>query len=169
MAKRQLSSRVHSLYAKADMILEAPAIIEEPSGGVADLSGIAAQYNFEYAISLDSTGDFTRVALGALDFDAEIEARAVPLNNTTAYRMEIFTNASGERILPAEASLYVDGRLISDSYVNQIVPGAETELGFGPIHGLRLTRTTLDRNEGDRVIITRSNEITETVRIDVEN
>ena len=83
--------------------------------------------------------------------------------------MEIFTNASGERILPAEASLYVDGRLISDSYVNQIVPGAETELGFGPIHGLRLTRTTLDRNEGDRVIITRSNEITETVRIDVEN
>ncbi|MDA9226457.1 hypothetical protein N9P29_01010 [bacterium] len=84
MAKRQLSSRVHSLYAKADMILEAPAIIEESSGGVADLSGIAAQYNFEYAISLDSTGDFTRVALGTLDFDAEIEARAVPLNNTTA-------------------------------------------------------------------------------------
>ena len=118
MAKRQLSSRVHSLYAKADMILEAPAIIEEPSGGVADLSGIAAQYNFEYAISLDSTGDFTHVALGALDFNAEIEARAVPLNNTTAYRMVTFTNASGERILPAEASLYVDGRLIADSYVN---------------------------------------------------
>ena len=32
-----------------------------------------------------------------------------------------------------------------------------------------MTRTTLDRNEGDRGIITRSNENTETVRIDVEN
>ena len=52
--------------------------------------------------------------------------------------------------------------------MNQIVPGAETELGFGPIRGLRLTRTTLDRNEGDRGIISRSNENTETVRIDVE-
>lgn len=169
MAKQQLSSRVHSLYAEADMILEAPAIIEEASGGVADLSGIAAQYNFEYAISLDSTGDFTHVALGALDFNAENEARAVPLNNTTAYRMVTFTNAGGECILPAKASLYVHGRLISDSYVNQIVPGAETESGFGPKHGLRLTRTTLDRNEGDCGVITRSNENTETVRIDVEN
>ncbi|MDE1131311.1 MAG: DUF4139 domain-containing protein [Ascidiaceihabitans sp.] len=169
MVKRQLNSRVQSSYAETDMVLEAPAIIEEASGGVADLSGIAAQYNFEYAMSLDSSGDFTRVTLGALDFNAEIEARAVPLNNPTAYRMVTFTNSSSERILPAEASLYVDGRLIADSYVNQIVPGAETELGFGPIHGLRLTRTTLDRNESDRGIITRSNENTETVRIDVEN
>ncbi len=169
MVERQLKSRVQPSYAEADMALEAPPIIEEASGGFVDLSGIAAQYNFEYGMSLNSSGDFTRVTLGALDFDAEIEAHAVPINNPTTYRMVTFTNSSGESILPAEASLYVDGRLIADSYVNQIVPGAETELGFGSIRGLRLTRTTLDRNEGDRGIITCSNENTETVRINVDN
>ena len=169
MVKRQLKSRVQPSYAEADMALEAPPIIEEASGGFVDLSGIAAQYNFEYGMSLNSSGDFTRVTLGALDFDAEIEAHAVPINNPTTYRIVTFTNSSGESILPAEASLYVDGRLIADSYVNQIVPRAETELGFGSIRGLRLTRTTLDRNEGDRGIITCSNENTETVRINVDN
>jgi hypothetical protein len=72
-------------------------------------------------------------------------------------------------LLPASARLYVDGRLIADTQIQQIVPGAETEIGFGPIHGLRLTRTILNRNEWDRGIISRSNENTETVRIDVEN
>ena len=47
MVKRQLNSRVQSSYAETNMVLEAPAVIEEASGGVADLSGIAAQYNFE--------------------------------------------------------------------------------------------------------------------------
>jgi uncharacterized protein (TIGR02231 family) len=143
--------------------------VETAAAGTADLSGIAAQYSFDYPMSVNSTGDSNRVALGSLDFDAAIEARAIPLNNQTAFRMVTFTNSSGERLLPAEASLYVDDRLISETYMDQIVPGAETEIGFGPIHGLRLTRTILSRNEGDRGIISRSNENTETVRIDVEN
>jgi uncharacterized protein (TIGR02231 family) len=149
--------------------MEAPVIVEEAASAFADMSGITAQYNFDYTMSVDSSGEFSRVALGSLNFDAAIEARAIPLNNQTAFRMVTFTNTSDERLLPADASLYVDGRLIADTFINQIVPDAETEIGFGPIHGLRLTRTILDRNEGDRGIISRSNENTETVRIDVEN
>lgn len=149
--------------------VEAPILIEEVASGFADLSGIAAQYSFEYPMSLESSDDLTRVTLGSLAFDAAIEARAIPLNNQTAFRMVTFTNGSGERLLPAEASLYVDGRLIADTFIDQIVPGAETEIGFGPIHGLRLTRTVLNRNEGDRGIISRSNENTESIRIGVEN
>ena len=41
-------------------------------------------------------------------------------------------------------------------------------LPFGPVEGLRLTRLT-DRNEGDRGVITKSNEITEKVSLKVEN
>ena len=135
----------------------------------ADLSGITAQYTFDYPMSVYSSNDFTRVALGTLNFDAAIEARAIPLNNETAFRMVSFANTSGERLLPARAKIYVDDRLIAETFVNQIVPGAETEIGFDPIHGLRLTRTILNKNEGDRGIISRFNENTETVRIDVEN
>ena len=152
----------------SELIIEAPVILEE-AAMFADLSGITAQYTFDYPMSVYSSNDFTRVALGTLNFDAAIEARAIPLNNETAFRMVSFANTSGERLLPARAKLYVDDRLIAETFVNQIVPGAETEIGFGPIHGLRLTRTILDKNEGDRGIILRSNENTETVRIDVEN
>ena len=42
-------------------------------------------------------------------------------------------------------------------------------MSFGPIEGLRLTRLVRDRNEGDRGILTKSNEQTETVEITVEN
>lgn len=153
----------------AEPIMETSAFVEDVASGSADLSGIAAQYSFDYPMSLDSTGDFNRVALGTLEFKAAIEARAIPIYNETAFRMVTFTNDSGEQLLPAPANLYVDGRLIAETFINQIVPSAETEIGFGPIHGLRLTRTVLNRNEGDRGIISRSNENTETVRIDVEN
>lgn len=42
-------------------------------------------------------------------------------------------------------------------------------MAFGPIDGLRLTRTVLDRNAGDRGIISKSNELSERVEIKVEN
>jgi uncharacterized protein (TIGR02231 family) len=168
--KRALNASPQADFSAVNgLVMESPVMVETAAAGTADLSGIAAQYSFDYPMSVNSTGDSNRVALGSLDFDAAIEARAIPLNNQTAFRMVTFTNSSGERLLPAEASLYVDDRLISETYMDKIVPGAETEIGFGPIHGLRLTRTILSRNEGDRGIISRSNENTETVRIDVEN
>jgi len=168
--KRTLSARSQADFsAVSEPIIEAPVIIEEAGSAYTDLSGIAAQYIIEVPMSLDSSDEYSRVTLGSLDFDAVIEARAIPRNNETAFRMVTFINDCGERLLPAAANLYVDGRRIAETFIDQIVSGAETEIGFGPIHGLRLTRTILNRNEGDRGIISRSNENTKTVRIDVEN
>ena len=50
-----------------------------------------------------------------------------------------------------------------------IEPTQEADLFFGPIDGLLVSRTVLDRNEGDRGIISRSNENSEDIRIDIEN
>jgi uncharacterized protein (TIGR02231 family) len=170
MVKRSLAASSQADFAgDSSLEMQEHILIEKFSMATADLSGIAAQYSFDYPMSVDTGADFNRVTLGSLDFKAKVEARAIPLYNDTAFRMVSFTNTSGERLLPASASLYVDGRLIADTQIQQIVPGAETEIGFGPIHGLRLTRTILNRNEWDRGIISRSNEHTETVRIDVEN
>jgi uncharacterized protein (TIGR02231 family) len=80
-----------------------------------------------------------------------------------------FENTSSEILLPGQAILYVDGQLIGETMLATLPPNAEADIFFGPIDGLRLTRTVLDRNEGDRGIITRSNEEQETVRIDIEN
>jgi uncharacterized protein (TIGR02231 family) len=170
MVKRSLAASPQADFAgDSSLEMQEHILIEKFSMATADLSGIAAQYSFDYPMSVDTGADFNRVTLGSLDFEAEIEARAIPFYNETAFRMVSFTNTSGERLLPASANLYVDGRLIADTQIQQIVPGAETEIGFGPIHGLRLTRTILNRNEGDWGIISRSNENTETVRIGVEN
>ena len=47
--------------------------------------------------------------------------------------------------------------------------GGEIRQAFGPIEDIRLTRAVLDRSEGDRGIISRSNAQTQEVRLDIEN
>jgi uncharacterized protein (TIGR02231 family) len=168
---RKLSSQSvrMEMGSAADPIIEAPVIIQDESNAVY-IPGIAASYSFAHKVDVNGRYEDVKLSLGTLEFDAEMTARAVPQGHDTAFRMVKFTNTSGERILPAnQARLYVDGTIISETALEEIVAGGETEIGFGPIHGIRLTRTVLNRNEGDRGIISRSNEKTEDIRIDVEN
>jgi len=80
------------------------------------------------------------------------------------------TNDTGELILPSShMRLYLDGRYMGQSRLDDVIPvGAEADIPFGAIDGLRLTRT-VTRNEGDRGMISRSTELSEAVRIEVEN
>jgi uncharacterized protein (TIGR02231 family) len=168
---RKYDSQVSSLSDRgaAEPMMESPVIIEEAAGGVY-LPGIAASYSFAHKVDVNGRFEAVRLSLGTLEFDTEMTAHAVPSRDDTAFRMVKFTNSSGERILPADVvRIYVDGTVIGQTVMAEVVAGGETEIGFGPIHGIRLKRTVLDRNEGDRGIITRSNEKTEDIRIDVEN
>ncbi|MEL7132868.1 MAG: DUF4139 domain-containing protein, partial [Pseudomonadota bacterium] len=98
-----------------------------------------------------------------------LSARAIPRFDDTAFRLAKVTNTTAEILLPGRALLYVDGQLVGGTQLDTLPPNAEADIFFGRIDGLRLTRTVLDRNEGDRGIISRSNEETEAVRIEVEN
>jgi hypothetical protein len=92
------------------------------------------------------------------------------MRDDTAYRKVTFTNTSPERLLGAQSAIiYVDGRLMGSINFATIEPTQEADLFFGPIDGLLVSRTVLDRNEGDRGIISRSNENSEDIRIDIEN
>ena len=149
-----------------DVFVEAAVPVEAS----ADFDGLAVTYTYPGTVSVASDADHVRLALGSLTTDVDLSARAVPLSDSTAFLMASFTNDMDELILPtSEAMFYLDGRFIGQSYLELIASGAEAELSFGPIDGIRLTRTVLDRNEGDRGIISRSNEMTEQVRIDVQN
>jgi hypothetical protein len=67
-------------------------------------------------------------------------------------------------------SLFVDDVFVGASrQFNGIPAGAEAELPFGPIEGLRLERIVLNQNEGDRGIISRSNEQTKSIQIEISN
>ena len=107
--------------------------------------------------------------MGEISTAAETVAQAVPLTDSNAFLMASITNDMGELILPGTAMYYLDGRFIGQQHLELIPAGAEADLAFGPIDGLRLTRTILDRNEGDSGIITKSNDLSEAVEIKVEN
>lgn len=135
----------------------------------AEFDGLAVTYRYAPPASVASGADALRIALGDLDTQARIEARAVPLYDETAYLMANLTNDMDELILPGQTNLYLD-----DTYVGQIAgeliaAGAKAELPFGPIEGLRLTRTVPDREEGGSGLIRKSNDLTETAKIAVEN
>lgn len=159
--------RSQSAMSDAAPVMQAPVMIEERAQ--ADLSGIGVSYVLPGKVTVRTQQDVVRIALGTVSFDATLSARAVPARNQTAFRLVQFENTSPEILLPGQAILYVDGQLIGETMLATLPPNAEADIFFGPIDGLRLTRTILDRNEGDRGIITRSNEEQETVRIDIEN
>ena len=137
---------------------------------MASFDGLAVTYDYPGVVSVASGADRVRLSLGELKTQVELAARAVPLSDPSAFLMASFTNDMNELILPtAEAMVYLDGRFVGRRYLELIAAGDEAEVSFGPIEGLRLSRTVLGRNEGDRGIISKSNELTEKVRIEVQN
>lgn len=149
---------------------EALAVSPEAIVASADFDGLSVTYSYPGTVDVATGADRVRLALGTLETQAETVAKAVPLNDPSAFLVASFTNDMGELILPtAEASFYLDGRFVGQRYLDMIPAGEEAELSFGPIDGLRLTRTVEDRAEGDRGVISKSNRIQEKVRIEVEN
>ena len=154
----------------ADAAMEEAAMAPAPVQAIAQFDGLSVTYSYPETVDVASGADNLRITLGTLETEAELVAQAVPLTDTNAYLMAEFTNEAEELILPThEASFYLDGRFIGTRALDLIPAGGEAELSFGPIEGLRLERTVLGRNEGDRGMISRSTELTEEVRIEIEN
>ncbi len=150
--------------------MEEAIVVPEPVQATAEFDGLSVSYSYPEPVSVASGADNLRIALGQLETRADLVAQAVPLTDTTAFLMAGITNDTGELILPThEASFYLDGRFIGRRPMRLIPAGGEADLAFGPIEGLQLTRTVLGRSEGDRGVITRSTELSEEVRIEVEN
>ncbi|MBM2290453.1 mucoidy inhibitor MuiA family protein [Sulfitobacter pseudonitzschiae] len=161
-----------ALGAAADMAPPSPVpeMIQEPAMAVAMLDGPSVQYAFPRPVSVANGADDVRIALDKVDFDADVYARAVPLSDSVAYRMARMTNTTQEQLLGTDlATAFVDGQMVGQFNFAPVAPGQEVDIAFGPIETLRLNRVRLNRNEGDRGIISRSNEITEATRIDLEN
>ncbi|WP_297777225.1 mucoidy inhibitor MuiA family protein [uncultured Roseovarius sp.] len=136
----------------------------------ASFDGLSVTYSYPTPVTVTTGADRVRLMLAPLETDAEIVAQAVPMLDPTAFVMARLTNDTGEILLPTpEARFYLDGRYVGQRWLDLIADGDKADMSFGPIEGLRLTRLVTDRNEGDRGIITKSNQQTEAVEITVEN
>ncbi|WP_136636391.1 mucoidy inhibitor MuiA family protein [Pseudooceanicola onchidii] len=152
----------------ADMAVPAP-VMEEVTA-TSQFDGLSVTYSYPDRVSVANEADAVKISLGTLDFTPEVFARAVPLSDPTAFLAAEFTNDSGELILGGGAAqFYLDGTFVGQRYLDLIANGDKAELSFGPIEGLRLERVVLDRQEGDRGVITRRNEQNEEVQITLRN
>src|SRR5690606_11000155 len=83
--------------------------------------------------------------------------------------LAVARNTSPEVLLPGEAVLWFEGQMAGTAILPLVAAGDETEIGFGPIDGLRLSRAVPDRSTGDSGVISKVNQLDEVVRIEVKN
>ena len=126
-------------------------------------------YDYPTPVDLASGVENLRLALDELNFDARVVAQAVPRFDATAFVVATVVNSGDEILLPGEAYLYRDGALTGMVQIDSIAPGAEFDLGFGAIDGIRLTRDEPLRAEGDRGFISTLTQIEEQAVLEVEN
>lgn len=132
--------------------------------------GISVSYDYPSPVDVATGADRVRLMLGPVDTQAEIVAKAVPMVDDTAFVSARFTNDTRELLLPTpEARFFLDGAYVGQRNIDLIAAGAEAEMGFGPIEGLRLSRRVRDRGEGQQGIIRQSSRLSESVAIEVEN
>ena len=136
---------VGALSGVADEAMAEPMVVEEAESV---FDGLAVTYSYPSPVSIASKADNIRISLGELSTSAEMVAQAVPLTDSNAFLMAKISNDMGELILPGTAMYYLDGRFIGQQHLELIPAGADADLAFGPIDGLRLTRTVLDRKRG---------------------
>lgn len=155
----------------AGMMAEAMAepVAAAPMTASASVDGEVVVYHYPTAVDVADGVENLRLALDEITLTPEVEARAVPRADATAFVLASFTNSTKEILLPGQAFLMRDGTLVGSTYLPAIPAGTETEVAFGAIEGLRLTRAMPLRAEGDRGILTSSSQIEETAVLKVEN
>ncbi len=161
------------MMADEAMPTAAPAPVAEPEAAYEEaaivLQGATVTYHYGKAVDIRDGVDDLRLKLDTLEFTPDIAAVAVPRNDATAFLVAELTNDAGQILLPGPAQLYLDGAFVGEGVLPLVADGDDTKLGFGPIDGIRLSRTVPDRTQGSRGIITSSNQIDEVAILKVEN
>ncbi len=154
-----------NMGALTEEVMEAPMAMTAQ----ADFSGATVTYTYPGRVDIRNGVEDLRLPLDRLEFDAEVWAEAAPSRDNIAYRMAEFTNDTGEVLLPGRALIFADGTMIGFSQLPLLAAGGDTQMGFGPLDGLRLTRATPNKTEGDVGVFTSANQLTEQAVMTVEN
>lgn len=152
----------------ASMMMEAPVAMEEATA-TTNFNGATVSYDYPGRVDIRNGVDDLRLPLDQLQFDARVWAQAVPARDTIAYRMAEFSNTSDEILLPGDAIIFTDGTMIGFDALPLVAAGADIEMGFGPLDGIRLTRTVPNRSEGDKGVFSSANQLKEAAILKIEN
>lgn len=148
----------------ADPVMETAMITAAPA-----FDGVVVSYAYPGRVDIRDGVEMLRLPLDRLGFAADLWAEAVPASDPNAYRMAAFTNASDEILLAGAMQLYADGALTGTGYLPTMAAGDDTQIGFGPIDGLRLTRITPGRTEGEAGLFGSATQLVEQTELRIEN
>lgn len=166
-AQGYADAQLEAMVEPAPVAATAPARKVESSE--ARFEGDVVVYHYPGVVDVAAGVEDLRLALDEITVTPQVEARAVPLLDPTAFVLASFVNESKEMLLPGMAYLFRDGTLVGANYITGIAAGAKAEVAFGAIDGLRLTRKMPERSEGERGFINSSNQLQESAVIKVEN
>jgi uncharacterized protein (TIGR02231 family) len=155
-----------------DALFEAaPTVEAAPAAITAEMAyeGDTVVYEYPDPVTIAAGAEDLRLALDSLTFTPVVQAVAVPRLDKTAFVMASFTNASDEPLLPGQAMLFREGVLVGSTWLDVIAPGVETDVGFGALETLRVTREMPKRAGGETGVFTASNQQSESAVITVEN
>ncbi len=152
----------------AEPVME-PAVVEAATTALVGFEGDTVVYSYPVAVDVANDVEDLRLALDEKQFTPQVYAQAVPRRDTTAFLMAKFSNESGEILLPGPAYLMREGVLVGGTNLDPLAPGAEVEIAFGAIEGLRLKRDMPQKATGDRGILSTSTQLEEKAVLEVEN
>jgi len=168
-AVQKIDMQAEMAMSVAEPMMDAtPVVIEETA--MVQTYGLSQTYTYPRPVTLlSSDAAHTELAMDAIALTPDLTVRAVPLYNDAGYLVSDLTNDSGEALLHGPAKLFRDGVYVGTHTLKTVVDGAEFEMPFGRVDGVKVSRVVLGRNEGDRGFISKSNETSSSVRLDVEN
>lgn len=120
------------------------------------LAGFNANYIIEGRLTVDNSGTSKKVRIATDDFEAKLQAIAVPRLDLTAYLTAAFTTKEGAPILPGPVNLYRDGMFMGQGQLPLLSAGEEAKLGFGADDLIKVKRAEVKRNSGDEGLLTTS-------------
>lgn len=165
--RQRISGESEMLSGAAEPAQSAPAA--DAIGARTEMQGLTVVYRYPDPVDVASGAEAARLALDRIALAPDLTAVAAPRLDATAYLVAEAENASGELILPGPVSFYMDGAFVGSGRIGLWAGGETARFPFGPIEGLRLSRRILERLEGDRGVISRSNRVFERAEIAVEN
>lgn len=165
-----------SLYDSRKVGAPAPAAAE--AGGIApvivedaavEMAGAIVTYVYPTRVDLRTGVEDLRLSLDSLTLTPKVRAVAVPMRDMNAYVVAETRNSTPEILLPGSATLWLDGQMVGQAYLPLVAANDKTDIGFGPIDGLVLTRKVPTRSEGDTGVLSRSTQLDEKAILTIEN
>lgn len=139
-----------------------------PESALAGIEGDVVVYRAPAPADVASGVEDLRISLGEMRFTPQVEARAVPRLDATAFVMAEFDNHA-EVLLPGRVMLSREGALVGATDLPLIAAGAEVSLPFGAIDGLKLTRDMPQNMQGDAGFLSSDTARSELSVLRVEN